>query len=399
VQGVSQVFGGWSDVQSILRARSCLGSGGRLASVEFIGGSLACSDGDEHRLQRRALAPVFAPQRLAEIEATVDDLLTTIVESGSDAAMPGGDGSNSIRFDLVDASEELTLRIAADLVGFSVDADGSRRLRELLRPLAAGVALDWLQGDSEETRARAGEAMDALRTEFVEPAWEDRRSSAGRRVDILGALAGGDRDEWDVGLATRATVAFLAGATGNPARQIVFAVDDLDAWCGDDQQRRDRLDDDAVLRRAIEETNRLHVAGSPILVRRVTEDMVLPSGATISAGELVGVDLVAANRDTDVFGADSDRFDPDRVLPPGIRLHGVAFGTGAHACIGKGLVLGPDGGAPIAGLEFVVLRWLLARRVTRDPQRPSSLADSGQRYYSAFPVTVSNVARMEVSRP
>jgi len=53
-------------------------------------------------------------------------------------------------------------------------------------------------------------------------------------------------------------------------------------------------------------------------------------GVTIPPGVDVGLSVASANRDERVFGADADRFDPDRERP----AH-VAFGYGAHFCPGN----------------------------------------------------------------
>ncbi|WBB80674.1 cytochrome P450 [Micromonospora sp. WMMD882] len=62
-----------------------------------------------------------------------------------------------------------------------------------------------------------------------------------------------------------------------------------------------------------------------------TEDVLLSDGSVVAAGEVVVPVPDAANRDPDVF-ADPDRLDPDRAENP----H-VAFGYGAHHCLGAEL--------------------------------------------------------------
>lgn len=66
-------------------------------------------------------------------------------------------------------------------------------------------------------------------------------------------------------------------------------------------------------------------------VRRVATEDVEVAGTRIRAGHGVVVALQAANRDPDAF-ADPDRFEIDR----NARQH-LAFGHGAHQCVGQAL--------------------------------------------------------------
>jgi hypothetical protein len=64
-------------------------------------------------------------------------------------------------------------------------------------------------------------------------------------------------------------------------------------------------------------------------VRRTATSDVRIGGVTIAQGDLVVLDIAAANRDPDVF-ADPDTFDPDRSGPPSL-----TFGAGPHRCPGR----------------------------------------------------------------
>ena len=88
--------------------------------------------------------------------------------------------------------------------------------------------------------------------------------------------------------------------------------------------------DPALVRNFVEEALRFD---SPVqgLWRQTTADVEV-AGVTIPAGSAVMVRFGAANRDATVFD-DPDRFDLDR---PDARNH-VAFGFGAHFCVGAAL--------------------------------------------------------------
>ena len=97
-------------------------------------------------------------------------------------------------------------------------------------------------------------------------------------------------------------------------------------------------------------------------------------------------DHVEADRDVSVFGGDADIFDPHRYqrLPQRVKHFGVAFGGGAHVCLGRPLVMGRDTGVDSEGFQYLTLRRLLDAGV--EPDGIPRLAASGQRHYEHFPV-------------
>lgn len=77
--------------------------------------------------------------------------------------------------------------------------------------------------------------------------------------------------------------------------------------------------------------------------------VVPPGGATIAshyfpAGSVVGVNSWVAHRNRQIFGADADRFVPERWLESGERSgrmerYFMSFGAGSRTCIGKNISL------------------------------------------------------------
>ncbi|MCT7294432.1 cytochrome P450, partial [Rhodococcus sp. PAE-6] len=63
----------------------------------------------------------------------------------------------------------------------------------------------------------------------------------------------------------------------------------------------------------------------------------------IRKGETILVVLLALHRDPTLWGADPERFDPDRFLPATVRARPAhaytPFGVGARACIGRQFAL------------------------------------------------------------
>lgn len=107
----------------------------------------------------------------------------------------------------------------------------------------------------------------------------------------------------------------------------------------------ERLDDDDLLRAAVEEMLRYNGPVETTTLRFAFEDVPLGE-TTLPRGAAVLVALLAANRDPQVFDA-PDRFDIQRTP----NRH-IAFGSGIHYCVG----------APLARLEGqIAIRSLLAR--------------------------------------
>ena len=81
----------------------------------------------------------------------------------------------------------------------------------------------------------------------------------------------------------------------------------------------------------VEEILRHDVPGHGGLLRVAPEDVVLPSGARIAAGEVVMAVQAPANHDPAYFD-DPDTFDPGRARKPNL-----TFGYGPHYCLGAHL--------------------------------------------------------------
>ncbi|MFJ2175989.1 cytochrome P450 [Streptomyces sp. NPDC087851] len=95
------------------------------------------------------------------------------------------------------------------------------------------------------------------------------------------------------------------------------------------------LADEITWERVLAEVLRLRPSIASLPLRYAIEDMTL-SGVTIPAGAAILTTIAAANRDPDRYGPDADAFNPDRARDP--RNH-LAFGVGAHHCLGRPLAL------------------------------------------------------------
>lgn len=101
------------------------------------------------------------------------------------------------------------------------------------------------------------------------------------------------------------------------------------------EQYQELCRDPRLIPAAIEEILRYDGPASNGMLRRMTADTVLPSGAMLAAGSVVLPNPLAANHDPAAF-PDPGRFDIHRGSR-NIGPHHLAFGHGPHFCLGASL--------------------------------------------------------------
>jgi cytochrome P450 len=150
--------------------------------------------------------------------------------------------------------------------------------------------------------------------------------------------------------------------------------------------------DRELVQRFVHESLRLHPP-SPEALRRALEPVVLASGTNVAKGATVVIDVVAANRDPEVFGVHADEFDPFRTLPDGVSLWGLAFGSGFHACLGQELAGGVPASAstptasPLFGAIAAMASILLDHGARPDPNdSPVVDVDSSRGHFGRYPI-------------
>ncbi|KAI8428536.1 hypothetical protein MSG28_007305 [Choristoneura fumiferana] len=91
------------------------------------------------------------------------------------------------------------------------------------------------------------------------------------------------------------------------------------------------------LERVVKETLRLFPP-VPFIIRKVEEEVSLPSGRVLPAGSGVVVTIWGAHRDPHYWGPDAEQFDPDRFLPERFDLKHpcsyMPFSNGPRNCVG-----------------------------------------------------------------
>lgn len=303
----------------------------------FSGALLNMTDDPFHQRFRSLLTPSVAPRAVAAMEDDLRARAATIV----------GGAVERGRVDLlVEVAAELPLQAAAALIG--VPQEDRAQLLEW-----ADATLDYDDrelGGSSERAAAASAAMFAYGDELI----ARRRSDPGD--DLLSAAVHGTVEEAGERRSLRHDELQLlfsllvAAGTETTRNTIAVGVAELAAHEADWESL---ATDPASVPTAVEELLRW-ASSTPYNRRTATRDVVV-GDQLLRAGDKVTLWWASANRDDEEF-ADPDRFDIRRT--PNRHL---AFGHGAHFCLG----------ARLARLEIrVLLEELLARVSAIEPLGP-----------------------------
>jgi cytochrome P450 len=265
----------------------------------------------DHSRLRRLLVPAFSAGRMRKLGDHVQELVDARVDEmiATHDANPGQpvDLHALLSFALPvlvicellgvpyedrEYFHDLSTRIGRMDIGAEAQA-ASDELREYMRRLAAKKRLD----------PQADVVTDLVKAQAEDPTFSE---------EDMARLAAG---------------LLFAGHETTMTRidmGVVFLLADL--------ARRDRFaaDPEGQAQATVEEVLRMTASGDLGLLRYAHEDVEV-EGVTIKRGDCVLLSSNAANRDPSVF-SDPDEFDPTR--SPNIHL---AFGHGAHFCIGASL--------------------------------------------------------------
>ncbi|MCY3863554.1 MAG: cytochrome P450 [bacterium] len=337
--------------------------------------------GDDHRRRRRLENRLFRRETFEHYER---DLLPIAVDAVLDPAAAAGQG------DVVPLARRIVVNLTAAAAGVDYSegtVEETDRLYSYAVKFSEGATAVHSTRDPEELRTEVAEALERWDEEFFAP-------SLARRTDLFERFVAGEISEDDLPRdvltvlvrnqdsldlprdVVRREVAFymLAGMHSTGAAT-THAVHGAFGWFDDHPDDRARMVEDPVfLQHCVHESMRLHPA-SPVAGREAVEPVTLRDGTEMAVGDTVMFDLWSANRDTEVFGADADSFNPLRTIRDDVPRWGHTFGGGRHACIGMeldgGVPADENTGAPILlGTVALILRGLLARGAQRDPDNP-----------------------------
>ena len=224
-----------------------------------------------------------------------------------------------------------------DLMADFVEA-GEADLVEQLTILLPGIAITRLLNIPDEDRARFtgytkrlfrdGEDMEAVGAalEHAAEIYADRRANPQDDIPTLMLSLECDGQPISDGeyVCLLLTVV-LAGidTTANAAANI------LELLALQPDIRTDLINDPSLIHRSIDELLRF-VTPLPALSRTTTEEVEL-GGVTIDAGQRVLLNWMSANHDPEAFSQ------PDSIDLHRKNISHVAFGTGAHRCLGQHL--------------------------------------------------------------
>jgi cytochrome P450 len=355
--------------------------------------------GDEHRQRRRLENRLFRRDTFFAYER---DLFPEIIEATVKPYIAEG------RAELVSFGHQLMMNLAALTAGVDRPKgtpEETFHLYDYLTTFIEGATLAHYTGDKDEKAAQVQSQLEAFDAEFLDPGIAHRRAlldqlNAGEigedelPKDVLMVLL---RNEDKIPLtreSLRREIAFylLAGAHTS-ATAFTRCMHNMFKWLETHPDDADRVREDKVfVQRATHETIRLQ-GSSPTSQRWALSDIELRSGTRITKGDKVTIDLLTANRSTEVYGDDAEAFNPDRVLPEGATPWGLSFGQGMHACIGQDLAAGlafePDKTEEdhLFGLVPVGVQIMFDHGARPDPDNPPEMDESTTRpYFGKYPV-------------
>jgi cytochrome P450 len=369
------------------------------AGAVVMDGVLLSLHGDAHRVRRLLEFRVFRKNFFAYYEhevfpPTLQATLAPYLAAG--------------RANLIEFGYRVTINLTADFAGIDRperSTEETETLFRLVKTFSEGATLVHSKRNRAEVEGEVRAALEVLRTRFLLP-------SIARRMTLLDRLAAGEIDEdalpRDVltvllrnedkvdlppDVLLREMAFYLQAGSHSTANSMVHALHEIYLWCEAHPDDTVRVRDDLLfLQRCVHESLRLHPA-SPVAWRRPTCPVTLSSGDSAGDTDRIVIDLAAANRDPEVFGADADQFNPARVLPPGVFPYGMTFGTGIHACLGRDLdggVVPREGIDPVThqyGLVTLLVAALLragARRIPNDP--PTADLATVRQNWGRYPV-------------
>jgi cytochrome P450 len=281
-------------------------------------------DGEEHRQKRRQVAKFFTPNRIShDYQPLIDKVADEVI----------ADFTAKRQADLTD----LTVRMASDVVCHIVGLTSSARpgiiprMQAFLRSGQGKPSINplemarFLRGIFRLLNFYYSDVVPAIRARRKQPTDDvisHKLAQGATNMDIMTecSMYGG------AGIIT--TQEFLCVAV----KEILPRPELRAIMTSDDQDARYRL---------MNELLRVYPVVTK-LIRRAGEDLTIQSDGqtvTIPAGSLIEFNSAAINTDPRVFGEDSKTVNPNRASKSEIIWSGLAFGHGAHRCVGEFLAL------------------------------------------------------------
>ena len=282
------------------------------AGLEAPPGLLVMEDPPIQTIHRKLLSRMFTPRKLQVLEQQIREFcvrsLDPLVGSG--------------HFDFVeDLGAQMPMKVIGMLLG--LPEENQQQAREF-----ANSALNTEPGQPMKTATDGSVDEGALYAAYVD--WREDNPSD----DIVTELLNVEFED-DKGVTRRLergellSFVNLVAAAGNET------TNRLIGWAGKvlaehPDQRRDLAENPDLIPQAIEELLRFEPP-APFVSRYVTRDVEY-YGQKVPEGSAIMFLIASANRDERRFGDSADKFDIHRQT----RSH-IAFGVGAHYCLGAAL--------------------------------------------------------------
>ena len=312
------------------------------------------------------------------------------------------------KMDLVGFGYRVTINLTADFAGIDrpeKSVSETNSLLNLVKIFSAGATLVHSTRNHADVEDEVESAMLEFDERFLIPSKQRRlklieqvrrgsMSDSKLPRDVLTVLlTNQDRLPMSASVLRREMAFYLQAGSHSTANSTTHAMHEIFTWIAENEGERERLDTDPLfVQRCVHESLRLHPA-SPVAWRRAVVDTDLGAYGKLAAGESVVLDLMAANREKQVFGKDAGRFNPHRQLAQGVRPFGLTFGYGVHTCLGRDLdggVLprpGTDPNDHQYGIVTDLVRELLKHGVRPDPNEvPVRDFHTARQNWGCYPV-------------
>ena len=277
--------------------------------VEWMRHNVVAVDPPDHTRLRGLVSRVFTPRRVNQIAPQVYRVAHSLADRMADSA----------EIDFYESfAQRLPLTIICSMLGIpEVDHSQMQCWTEAINA-ASGIP-------RVSARAAADDAIQSMGL-YVEALVADRRRHP--KTDLLTTLVEShDHDERLSADELPAMVIQILVAGHETTRNLIG--NGLFTLVRHPDQMADLRSNPSLIENAVEEVIRYEP--SLIWVARVAKQPVELAGAEVDAGELILLNLAAANRDPQVH-EEPQNFDVRR---QGIRV--LSFGMGAHFCIGASL--------------------------------------------------------------
>jgi cytochrome P450 len=269
-------------------------------------------DGDEHARFRTVVDRYFEPRRVAQLEPRFRACAADLVRS-----LPRGETIDAVGVlgaPYAVRAQSAWLGWPAELedtlVAWMGDNREAARSKMLAQTTAVAERFDAIIASLVAARREAGdEAPDDVTTEIVRDTVDGRALTEEEIVSILRNWTAGDLGS--IALCLGVVVHHLVT---DPALQA--------AW-------RTSPPPPVDMAAAVDEI--LRIDDPFVSNRRITTTDVRVAGRAIPAGQRVVLNWTAANRDPEAFG------DPDAFRPAENAARNLVYGTGPHACPGRGV--------------------------------------------------------------